>query len=197
MTGAVPREVRARFGGETITVYQAYPAAIADPALEAGTFVDPFKRGRMTWIKPSFLWMMYRCGWATKTDQERVLAIDITRSGFEQALAQSCLSHFDETRFTTVEEWRAAVRSSPVRVQWDPERDLNLDPLPCRAIQIGLSGAAVEQYVENWISSIRDITPMVREIHATVTAGNLEAAASLLPEERVYPLPAALAERIA
>ncbi|WP_432062491.1 DUF4291 domain-containing protein [Streptomyces sp. S1] len=197
MTGAVPREVRARFDGETITVYQAYPAAVADPALEAGTFVDPFKRGRMTWIKPSFLWMMYRCGWATKTDQERVLAIDITRSGFEQALAQSCLSHFDETRFTTAEEWRVAVRSSPVRVQWDPERDLNLDPLPCRAIQIGLSGAAVEQYVENWISGIRDIIPMVREIHAAVTAGNLEAAASLLPEERVYPLPAALAERIA
>jgi hypothetical protein len=37
----------------------------------------------MTWIKPSFLWMMYRCGWATKPGQERVLAIQITREGFE------------------------------------------------------------------------------------------------------------------
>ncbi|MGW6843782.1 DUF4291 domain-containing protein [Streptomyces sp. NPDC054958] len=196
MSGA-SHEVRARFDDGTITVYQAYPARIAEPALEAGTFVDPFKRGRMTWIKPSFLWMMYRCGWATKSDQERVLAIDITREGFEEALSLACLSHFDRTRFSAVEEWRAAVRSSPVRVQWDPERDLHLNPLPHRAIQIGLSGPAVERYVENWISGIRDVTATAHEIHAAVTGGNLDAAAALLPEERAYPLPAALVERIA
>ncbi|MFI1062366.1 DUF4291 domain-containing protein [Streptomyces spororaveus] len=196
MTGAT-HEVRARFDDATITVYQAYPARIAEPALEAGTFVDPFKRARMTWIKPSFLWMMYRCGWATKSDQERVLAIDITRDGFEEALSRSCLSHFDRTRFPGVEEWRAAVRDSPVRVQWDPERDLHLNPLPHRAIQIGLSGPAVERYVENWISGIRDVTATAHEIQAAVTAGNLDAAAALLPEERVYPLPPALVERIA
>ncbi|MER7821857.1 MULTISPECIES: DUF4291 domain-containing protein [unclassified Streptomyces] len=196
MSGA-SHEVRARFDDGTITVYQAYPARIAEPALEAGTFVDPFKRGRMTWIKPSFLWMMYRCGWATKSDQERVLAIDITREGFEEALSLACLSHFDRTRFSTVEEWRAAVRSSPVRVQWDPERDLHLNPLSHRAIQIGLSGPAVERYVENWISGIRDVTATAHEIHAAVTGGNLDAAAALLPEERVYPLPPALVERIA
>src|SRR4051812_17137799 len=39
---------------------------MAEPALSAGTFVPPFKAGRMTWIKPSFLWMMYRSGWATQ-----------------------------------------------------------------------------------------------------------------------------------
>ncbi|MFG2231641.1 hypothetical protein ACGFNX_16820 [Streptomyces sp. NPDC048723] len=44
---------------------------------------------------------------------------------------------------------------------------------------------------------IRDVTPLAHEIHAAVAAGNIDAAASLLPEERVYPLPAALTERIA
>jgi hypothetical protein len=66
-------QVRAVFTEKTITVYHAYPAGIAVPALKASTFVAPFKRTRMTWIKPSFLWMMYRSGWATKTDQERIL----------------------------------------------------------------------------------------------------------------------------
>ncbi|MGX4689240.1 DUF4291 family protein [Streptomyces sp. JNUCC 63] len=80
----------------------------------------------MTWIKPSFLWMMYRCGWATKSDQERVLAIGITREGFEWALANACLSHFDRTRFATEAARREALRTSPVRVQWDPERGLGL-----------------------------------------------------------------------
>ena len=60
------REVRAVYDAETIRVYQAYSDEIADAALAAGTFVAPFKRDRMTWIKPSFLWMMYRSGWARK-----------------------------------------------------------------------------------------------------------------------------------
>ncbi len=44
----------------------------------------------MTWIKPSFLWMMYRCGWAAKPGQERVLAVRITHEGFAWALTHSC-----------------------------------------------------------------------------------------------------------
>lgn len=79
------RQVRAAFTDHTIRVYQAYSAEIANPALAAGRFVSPFKRDRFTWIKPSFLWMMYRSGWATKPSQERVLAVEITRSGFESA----------------------------------------------------------------------------------------------------------------
>ncbi|MEU5973488.1 DUF4291 domain-containing protein [Streptomyces sp. NPDC047315] len=189
-------QVRAVFTEETITVYQAYSARIADPALKAGTFVDPFKRARMTWIKPSFLWMMYRCGWAAKPDQERVLALDITREGFEWALSNACLSHYDRTRFATEDEWRTALKSSPVRVQWDPERDLGLNPLPHRAIQVGLSGEAVERYVDDWITAVRDVTPLAHEVHAAVLAGDRAAAGALLPAERPYPLPADAVERI-
>ena len=48
----------------------------------------------MTWIKPSFNWMMYRSGYATKPGQEVVLAIDIARDGFEWALKNAVLSNF-------------------------------------------------------------------------------------------------------
>lgn len=37
--------------------------------------------------------------------------------------------------------------TSPVRIQWDPERDLRLQPLAHRAIQIGPGGVAVGQGV--------------------------------------------------
>lgn len=189
MTGDIPtHEVRAVFTDRTVTVYQAYSARIAEPALIEGTFVAPFKRTRMTWIKPSFLWMMYRCGWATKPDQERVLAIDITRGGFEWALSHACLSHFDSSLYMSKAEWREALRASPVRIQWDPERDLNLCPLPHRAIQIGLSGEAVERYLSGWITAIRDVTPLAHKIRVATTAGELDTAAALLPQEKVYPL---------
>ncbi|MFI6700426.1 DUF4291 domain-containing protein [Streptomyces sp. NPDC050509] len=150
----------------------------------------------MTWIKPSFLWMMYRSGWATKPDQERVLAIQITREGFEWALSRACLSHFDRTRFRDKAEWRAELESSPVRVQWDPDRDTGLNPLSRRAIQIGLSGEAVERYVDDWIVGMTDITGMVGDIRRAVRGGGDEEVAALLPVEREYPLPEAVRERI-
>ena len=77
------RQIRALYDDETIAVYQAYSPEIAEPALAAGTFVPPFGMNRMTWIKPSFLWMAYRSGWATKPGQTRVLRIHLTRPGFE------------------------------------------------------------------------------------------------------------------
>ncbi|QDY09369.1 DUF4291 domain-containing protein [Micromonospora sp. HM134] len=90
------RQIRARHSATTVTVYQAYPPDIAVPAVAAGRFVAPFKRERMTWIKPSFLWMMYRCGWATKPGQERVLSIEITRAGFEWALGRAVDRYVDD-----------------------------------------------------------------------------------------------------
>jgi hypothetical protein len=173
------RQVRALFDEETITVYQAYGHEIADAALEAGTFVPPFKRDRMTWIKPSFLWMMHRSSWATKPGQERILAVRIARDGFEWALRHSSLSHDS-----------AHPASCPVRVQWDPERSLQLARLDHRAIQVGLGGEAVDRYVEEWITDLADVTSLAREIHELVEAGELDAAHSRRPREREYDLPA-------
>jgi hypothetical protein len=59
--------IRSVFDQQTITVYQAFNKTIAESAVQNQTFVPPpFKIDRMTWIKPSFLWMMYRSGWCTK-----------------------------------------------------------------------------------------------------------------------------------
>jgi hypothetical protein len=184
------RQIRARYSAETITVYQAYSPQIALSAVAAGRFVAPFKRDRMTWIKPSFLWMMYRCGWATKPGQERVLAIDITREGFEWALARACLSHFDRDRYSDAAAWSRQLKGSPVRVQWDPERSLRLAPLPYRALQVGLSGEAVDRYVDGWTVGLTDVTSTVERIRALLRAGDEEAAHGQLPVEHPYPLPA-------
>lgn len=180
------KEIRAEYDNNTITVYQAYSREIAMPAIENQTFVSPpFKMTRMTWIKPSFLWMMYRSGWATKEGQECILKIKIKREGFEWALKNSCLSHFDKNT-SSLEEWKSIKDKSPVRVQWDPERDLYLNPLDYRAIQIGLSGVAVDKYINDWIVSIEDITFFVKEIRRIVIKGDLKSARYILPKERKY-----------
>ncbi|NKJ20368.1 DUF4291 domain-containing protein [Dyella sp. SG609] len=180
------RQIRALYNEHTLRVYQAYSHAIADSALAHQTFVSPpFKRERMTWIKPSFLWMMYRAGWGEKDDgQRRILAIDITHEGFAWALAHSCPSHPEPGM--SADEWEELKRRSPVRIQWDPERDLHLNPLDYRAIQMGLSGEAVERYVGEWIRGIEDVTSEARGIHGLVRENRLLEARSALPNEQPY-----------
>jgi hypothetical protein len=46
------------YDDRSIIVYQAYGTAIATAALQNNRFVAPFSFNRMTWIKPSFLWLM-------------------------------------------------------------------------------------------------------------------------------------------
>lgn len=137
----------------------------------------------MTWIKPSFLWMMYRCGWGGKTDQETVLAVEITREGFDRALRHACLSHHEHGTHPDVATWKRALRESSARVQWDPERDLHLNPLRHRSLQLGLSGPLSRAYADEWTVAIRDVTPQVREIHGLVRAGEDAAARALIPAE--------------
>ncbi|MEO3807283.1 DUF4291 domain-containing protein [Nonomuraea sp. B1E8] len=186
------RQIRAAFTNEAITVYQAFDPAIATPAVAAQRFVPPFKRERMTWIKPSFLWMMYRCGWATKPGQASVLAIDITREGFEWALAHACLSHPADG--VDPAAWKRRLRESPVRIQWDPERDPHHNPLPYRSIQVGLSGDAVDCYLDQWVLAITDMTDRVRDFRQTLR--DRRDITDTLPAERPYPLPEELAQTI-
>lgn len=183
------RIIRAVFDEKTITVYQAYRPAIAIPAVENQKFVPPFKMERMTWIKPSFLWMMYRCGWGLKEGQEHILAIKIKREGWEWAMENACLSHFIKDIHSTQEEWKETLHKAPVRIQWDPEKDILLNKLEYRSIQVGLTGIAVEKYVNDWIVSIDDISDKCRHIHSLILDKKIEEATQLLPLENMYPLP--------
>ncbi|MEU0134756.1 DUF4291 domain-containing protein [Streptomyces sp. NPDC006296] len=176
-------EIRARYTATTVTVHQAYPPSIGRPAARDGRFPAAWKRDRMTWIKPSFLWMMYRCGWGTKEGQETVLALEITREGFGWALENAALSHYVRGTHPDRATWQRDLRSSPTRVQWDPERDLHLNPLPHRSLQLGLGGEAARRYADEWLVSVTDVTPLAHEIHALVRAGEDAKAAALLPAE--------------
>ncbi|GAA1958413.1 DUF4291 domain-containing protein [Kitasatospora viridis] len=197
MTAELPRrQIRARYTERTVTVYQAYRPEIGDHAIAHGAFPESWSRSRMTWIKPSFLWMMYRCGWGTKPGQERVLALEISRAGFDSALAGACLSHYDRDVHADRREWSERLRDSTVRVQWDPERDLDLRPLAHRSLQLGLAGRATRDYADHWIEAVRDVTPLAHRVHELVRAGDRAAAAALLPEERPYPVGASVVSNL-
>lgn len=179
-------EIRAVYTDKTIRVYQAYNQIIADEAVRKGTFGSHFSMNRMTWIKPSFLWMMYRCGWGEKENQEHILAIEIDRKGFDRAVSSAVKSTFSDDMGISIEEWKKLVKESDVRVQWDPEKDINGNNLPYRSIQLGLRGDAVYKYVNEWIVNIEDITEYVKDLNTR--RKNNEDISDMLPNEKVYKI---------
>jgi len=181
-------EIRATFDRDTITVYQAYGSAIADAALRAQRFVEPFSFGRMTWIKPSFLWLMHRSNWGAKSGQERTLAVVITRKGWESALSQGVLTSYEPGVFKSREDWDRRFQASVVHVQWDPERSLRGAAQNYFSIQVGLSRHVIREFAEEWIVRIEDESPRVAKIHALLRAGKADEAKRHLPVERVYEL---------
>jgi hypothetical protein len=180
------RIILAKFDEKTIRVYQAYNDHIADEAIDLGTFGPSLKVDRMTWIKPSFLWMMYRAGWGTKKDQERVLAIDISREGFDEILSKAILSNFNSGVYPSYDEWKENLQKSEVRCQWDPDRDIYGNPLNRRAIQLGLRDGMVEKYINRWIVNITDISDDVHEWGAELQGRGFTP--DILPKEKEYPI---------
>ncbi|MDF3036424.1 MAG: hypothetical protein K0S28_1698 [Paucimonas sp.] len=177
------RHILAQYDDESIVVYQAYRQSIAEYAVKHQQFGGEFSYNRMSWIKPNFLWMMYRCGWASKEGQERVLAITIRREFFDRVLKNAVASSFDPSQFANKEEWKNAVETSDVRLQWDPDHDPFGRPTERRAIQLGLRGKTLAEFGREAIVSIQDVTDFVRAEFTHVEGDCREL---VLPRERVY-----------
>ena len=191
-----PFEIRANFDRDTIVLYQAYRPDIAIPAAESNTFHPPFSMNRMTWLKPSFLWMMARSHWAQKSGQEHILAIRISRQHWEEALSQAVLTSPEKHVYPHQEEWRRQFTQAKIHVQWDPEYSIRGAKQNHRSIQVGISRHLIQDYVENWILNIEDITPLVRKMQSLRKKGSFQAARKQMPVERIYPLPADISRRL-
>ncbi|MFE6666508.1 DUF4291 family protein [Streptomyces sp. NPDC057697] len=161
--------VRADYDDRTIVVYQAqaYAPAVAGPALRANRFVPPF----------SFRWLTHRSNRARKPGRERILAVRITRAGWEAALASA----------VPTTAGPAAVAKAPVQVQWDPERSLRGAALNHYSIQVGVG----RTFAEEWVVGLSDLTPRVQRIAALRQDGRSAQAQRLLPPERIHPVPPA------
>ena len=150
--------------GENIIVYQAFNPQIAEYAVKNQKFGgSAYSFSRMSWIKPNFLWMMYRAGWAMKANQERILAIEIPLIQFEIILKEAVYSSFQADIYDNQAAWGKAVAHSEVRLQWDPDHNPSGAKLQRRAIQLGMKGTILKQFATDWIVSIDDITDFVQE----------------------------------
>ena len=178
------RHILAHFDDETIIVYQAYRPEIGHFAAEHGYFGGEFKYTRMSWIKPNFLWMMYRSDWGRSKGQDVILAIRMRRVFFDSLLEQAVASSFGSSRFSDQAEWKSAVDRSNVRLQWDPDHSPTGDKCERRAVQLGLRGDVLEAYGKREAVEIIDASSFVadqRENLSSWKSGFL-----LTPVEHIY-----------
>ena len=176
------KHILAQYDEHTVVVYQAYNPRIAAQVVAQQNFhaeecaKSGFSMDRMTWIKTNFLWMMYRSGWASKPGQERILAIRLSRDGFEYILSKAVASS----------SGAKPSKSDEVRLQWDPDHDPHGEKVVDgrRAIQLGLRGPIIHKYSSEFIVRVDDITDFVVEQRSHVEARELDKLHT--PLERVY-----------
>lgn len=190
------QEIRATYDKDTITVYQAYSAKIALPAIKNQHFETPFSFNRMTWVKPSFLWMMARSNWGYKSNQEFTLALKLKRLYLESALDMGVLTDPDQKIYKSGKDWEDAFQKAKVHIQWDPERSIRGAKLAVRTIQIGISRHLIETFNEEWIAEIVDCTPLVKKINSLRKKGKIKEAKRLLPVEKVYKVSSEIEQKI-
>ncbi len=155
-----PRKVRAFYDERSLVVYQAFNKELAEAAVKNGQFVAPFLKTRMTWIKPSFLWLMYREHWAK---EQRILRIRLLKDNFLKLLKGATLTRkrVNETK----DSFQLRLNKYKNRVQWDNDRTSTLAEWPGRrAIQVGLHPMYHNEY-QAGIISITDITEEVQVLH--------------------------------
>ena len=187
------RHILAQYDDDSMIVYQAYRPEIGHFAASHGYFGGEFSRNRMSWIKPNFLWMMYRSEWGTKPGQEVILAVKIKRSAFDEILANAVHSSYQPDLYSTEAQWKQAVKRSSVRLQWDPDHHPSGAKLERRAIQLGLRGEVLSSYAREWIIDIEDISEFVQQQHRYKGGDwtNL-----LTPCECVYPVNPDIAKKL-
>ncbi|XP_055346166.1 uncharacterized protein LOC129593739 [Paramacrobiotus metropolitanus] len=176
--------ILAQYDDTSIVVYQAFKPSIAkqivhhqcyhhSQCIAAGVSMQ-----RMTWIKPNFLWMMFRSGWASKPNQERILAIRLSRQGFEEILSAAVMSRDLEGK--------GQGKDDLVRLQWDPDHYPDGTKVGCysdgrRAIQLGIRGEMFARMSEKFIVRVDDVTEFVVAMRERVGKEDL-----LVPVETVY-----------
>lgn len=129
--------------------------------------------------------MMYRAGWATKANQERILAFTLRKAWLFDLLRNKSIVNDGPQP--------GAARTKECVVQWDPDHAPNYLKLARRAIQIGMRGAAASEFAAGTsgpgVVSIEDITPFVLEMQKIKVAGDEAVLADLwVPVERVLEL---------
>ncbi|KAJ3037648.1 hypothetical protein HDV00_001453 [Rhizophlyctis rosea] len=150
---------------------------------------------------------MYRAGWATKPNQERIIAIKLRLSFFIHMLSISCPARLSNAPLTDIPTYAAPTpQAKPdIIIQWDPTHSPAGTSIPSlRAIQIGIRGGTETSRRfasgEEWIG-VEDVTDFVARMRNCPEVAGQEAVDEqgeglLVPVERLFAAPETVRQQV-
>ncbi len=76
--------------------------------------------------------------------------------------------------FPNASAWETEFANSPVHVQWDTERSLRGAGLNHFSIQVGIGRQMIQEYVDQWIVKIEELTATVSKVRDLLKSGDGE-----------------------
>ena len=111
--------------------------------------------------------------------------MDIYQEKFNELLSKAVLTSPDSATYDGL-QWEKAFEETTVYCQWDPDRNINGGAINRAAIQIGLKGSTLRNFLDTGICRIEDLTPLVRKWNEQRKIGKLNV--KNLPVEKLYPI---------
>ena len=130
--------------------------------------------------------MMYRSQWGTSFNQERILAIWLRRSAFDNYLRYATHSSHRNGHANDVKDLQTENFQGRIRLQWDPDHHPHGQPVNGRrAIQLGLK--KVDSFLDGHdILRIVDITSFVRTQYNNAVLPKAQLDQLRIPIEHIY-----------
>lgn len=186
------RPLLATWDETSVVVWQAHRPEVADELLARGRpGGTSWRTDRVTRMRTSLPSLLGRCDWCRRPGRERLLALRLSRDGFDAMLRQAVHGEFEPANYATRGAWQLATRYGAVTLTWHPDRDALGRELPRQAPRIAVRDDALRRLTTDWVLALEDWTPWVQRARA---AGDPELP---LPVLRPYPAPEALVDRLA
>jgi len=165
---------------DTISLYAAFNPRMFN---EKG-FTENMNLNRMTWLKTSLLWTMWRSAWATKPNQEAILKIDVPEEYIDELYARA-------------RRTKDAPLKHPVLLQRDPDRkivrrrwkkdarenDTSMFVSGDKTVHFGIRGTELDYFIAIAQEQISDITRTIKLIQQDKPEHPTRALYSLLDQE--------------
>ncbi|MBU0980825.1 MAG: DUF4291 domain-containing protein [Nanoarchaeota archaeon] len=130
--------------------------------LDIPGFSESISRIRMSWLKTSLLWMLWRSDWGRASDQQRIIRVDVT-GDYLRNLMQEGVSSKKRTS-----------RLDEILYQYDPDRRIVGRRMRAgkdywvkagRTVHFGLRGPVLEEFIDKVADGrIEDITDKCRSV---------------------------------
>lgn len=157
------RTLRATFDDHQVIVWQAHRAEIAAHAVATGRLGGPgWRLDRVSRFRLSLPSVLARSEWGQRPGREHILAVALSRAGFDALMNQAVLAAFETPIYPTRMAWALATRYANVTVDWHPDVDYSGREQAWQIARISVRDRALRTFTDS-VVGVEDWSPRLAD----------------------------------